>query len=60
MKKVFIIILIAINILQIHAQQKHAMTVEDLWNMKRINNFDVSPNGKTIAFAVTILQYGCK
>jgi dipeptidyl aminopeptidase/acylaminoacyl peptidase len=53
MKKFFVIILIAMNILQIHAQQKHAMTVEDLWNLKRINNYDVSPDGKTIAFAVT-------
>ena len=53
MKKLFVIILIALNILQIQAQQKRAMTVEDLWNMKRINNYDVSPDGKTIAFAVT-------
>jgi dipeptidyl aminopeptidase/acylaminoacyl peptidase len=53
MKKLFIIILIALSILQIHAQQKRTMTVEDLWNMKRINNYDLSPDGKTIAFAVT-------
>jgi dipeptidyl aminopeptidase/acylaminoacyl peptidase len=53
MKKFFVIILIALSILQIQAQQKRAMTVEDLWNMKRINNYDLSPDGKTIAFAVT-------
>ena len=53
MKKFFVIILIALNILQIQAQQKRAMTVEDLWNMKRFNNYDLSPDGKTIAFAVT-------
>lgn len=33
--------------------QKRAMTVEDMWNMKRIGGYDVSPDGKTIAFAVS-------
>lgn len=37
----------------INAQQKRAMTVEDMWAMKRIGAFDVSPDGKTIAFAAT-------
>lgn len=35
------------------AQTKRAMTVEDLWAMKRINSFDVSPDSKTIVFAAT-------
>ncbi len=35
------------------AQEKHPLTVDDLWAMKRIETFDLSPNGKTIAFAVT-------
>ncbi|MDO8550491.1 MAG: S9 family peptidase, partial [Ignavibacteria bacterium] len=34
------------------AQNKRAMTVEDLWAMKRINSFDVSSDGK-IVFAST-------
>ncbi|MBI1937815.1 MAG: S9 family peptidase [Ignavibacteriales bacterium] len=38
---------------QVNAQQKRAMTVEDMWAMKRIGAFDVSPDGKTIAFAAT-------
>ena len=34
-------------------QVKRAMTVEDLWNMKRVGTFDLSPDGKKIAFGVT-------
>jgi dipeptidyl aminopeptidase/acylaminoacyl peptidase len=37
----------------VNAQTKRAMTVEDMWKMKRIGGYDVSPDGKTIAFAVT-------
>jgi dipeptidyl aminopeptidase/acylaminoacyl peptidase len=46
-------LIIIISIIQIYAQQKRTMTVEDLWNMKRIGAYDVSPDGKTIAFTVT-------
>ena len=35
------------------AQNKRAMTAEDLWAMKRINSYDVSPDGKMIVFAAT-------
>jgi dipeptidyl aminopeptidase/acylaminoacyl peptidase len=35
------------------AQSKHAITVNDLWAMKRIENIALSPNGKLIAFSVT-------
>lgn len=35
------------------AQQKHAITIEDLWNMNRIGSYSVSPDGGTIAFEVT-------
>ncbi|OGU28291.1 MAG: dipeptidyl aminopeptidase [Ignavibacteria bacterium GWA2_35_9] len=35
------------------AQDKRALTVEDLWAMKRINSFDVSTDGKMIVFAAT-------
>ena len=34
-------------------QTKRPLTVEDLWNMKRINNFQVSPNGKMIVFEIS-------
>ncbi|MDQ7817646.1 MAG: S9 family peptidase [Melioribacteraceae bacterium] len=52
MKKTFLFLLIIISAISIQAQ-KRALTVEDLWNMKRIGAYDVSPDGKTIAFAVT-------
>lgn len=35
------------------AQQKHALSIEDLWSMERIGSYSVSPDGKTIAFDVT-------
>ncbi|MBA4316983.1 MAG: S9 family peptidase [Flavobacterium sp.] len=53
MKKLFTIIILFIFALQLTAQTKRAMTVEDMWNMKRIGAYDVSPDGKTIAFSVT-------
>jgi len=53
MKRFFILILLTLSIIPISAQQKHPMTVEDMWNMKRIGGYDISPDGKTIAFAVT-------
>ncbi len=37
----------------ISSQTKHPLTVEDLWAMKRVGTFDLSPDGKTIAFSVT-------
>lgn len=34
-------------------QNKRAINVDDLWAMKRIGNYDVSPDGKTIAYTLT-------
>jgi dipeptidyl aminopeptidase/acylaminoacyl peptidase len=34
-------------------QNKKPLTVEDLWNMKRIGSFNVSPDGKLIAFELS-------
>ncbi len=51
MKKLFLIF--ALLPLILTAQTKHAITVQDLWNMKRIGSFDLSPDAKTIAFSVT-------
>lgn len=53
MKKFTIALFILIGFVQIHAQPKRAITVEDLWSMKRIGAYDVSPDGKTLAFAAT-------
>ncbi len=53
MKK-FILSLIIISFsLQINAQTKRAMTVEDMWSMKRIGGYDLSPDGKKIVFSIT-------
>src|ERR1039458_7851760 len=34
-------------------QNKRPLTVEDLWNVKRVGSFNVSPDGKMIAFELT-------
>ena len=52
MKRFFLIFLLSISALTISAQ-KRAMTIEDMWNMKRITSFNLSPDGKSIVFAAT-------
>lgn len=44
------IIIVSVNI----AQEKRAITVDDLWNMKRIGAFDVSPDASKIVFDLTV------
>ncbi len=51
MKKLFFFLLLFPFV--ISSQTKHPLTVEDLWAMKRVGTFDLSPDGKTIAFSVT-------
>jgi dipeptidyl aminopeptidase/acylaminoacyl peptidase len=34
-------------------QTKRPITVEDLWKMKRVGSYDISPDGKSIAFELT-------
>jgi len=34
-------------------QQKHALTFEDVWGMKRIGKVELSPDAKTLAFTVS-------
>lgn len=53
MKKFFVFLSLLLMTIQISAQEKRAITPEDLWAMKRIGSYDVSPDGKTIAFTVT-------
>ncbi|MGK9476174.1 prolyl oligopeptidase family serine peptidase [Melioribacter sp. OK-6-Me] len=48
-KVILILTIVAVSV----SAQKRAMTVEDLWSMKRIGSFDLSPDGSTIAFDVT-------
>ncbi len=52
-KLISVLCLIIIFSINIFPQQKRALKPEDLWAMKRIGSFDVSPDGKTIAFTVT-------
>lgn len=51
MKKIFLL-LFFISII-VFPQQKRAISVDDLWAMKRIGSYDISPDGKTIAFTLT-------
>jgi dipeptidyl aminopeptidase/acylaminoacyl peptidase len=45
--------IILFNSSSLKAQDKRALTVEDLWAMKRIGSFDVSPDNKLIVFSIT-------
>lgn len=50
------LLLLTISLLyfnNIFSQEKHALSVEDLWNMKRIDSFTISEDGKKIIFDVT-------
>ncbi len=51
MKKLVLLLVLIPFIIQ--PQSKHPLTVEDLWAMKRIGTYSLSPDGKTIAFSVT-------
>ncbi len=53
MKRHFLCLFTLLLISDLIIPQKRALTVEDLWSMKRIGNFSVSQDGKTIAFSVT-------
>ena len=54
MNKFLTLFLITIMTLNMHAQEKRAMTVEDMWAMKRISQLTVSHDGKTLAFTVQV------
>ena len=52
--KRFFIILVCIHLIAISAySQRRAITVNDLWNMKRIGKFTLSADGQWIAFTMT-------
>jgi len=51
-KLLFAVNLVIITTISL-AQVKHAITVDDLWNMKRIGTFDVSSDASKIVFDVT-------
>lgn len=51
MKKIILTLLVILSAV-CYAQQKRAMTVNDLWAMKRIGDFDVAPDGLKIVYVV--------
>lgn len=51
MKKLFLIFIIIST--SLFAQTKRAISIDDLWSMKRIGSYDISPDGKNIAFSLT-------
>ncbi|MGQ9643934.1 MAG: prolyl oligopeptidase family serine peptidase [Ignavibacterium sp.] len=58
MKKIFapLIIFLIISI-SVFSQTKRAITIDDLWAIKRIGTFDISPDGKTLAFTLTSYSF---
>ncbi len=52
-----LLITLIISLSQVTAQDQHPMTVDDMWAMKRIGSFDLSPDGKTIAFDQTTYSF---
>jgi dipeptidyl aminopeptidase/acylaminoacyl peptidase len=54
MKKILLPLIISLLIFSnFTAQNKSAITVDDLWALKRLSSFDVSPDGKLIVFDFT-------
>lgn len=54
--KTLFLILFLVPLL-VFPQTKRAITVDDLWAMKRIGSYDVSPDGKTIAYTLTSYSF---
>ncbi|OGU33514.1 MAG: dipeptidyl aminopeptidase, partial [Ignavibacteria bacterium GWB2_35_6b] len=52
MKQILFILTILLINMNLNAQTKRPLTVDDMWAMKRVLEFDVSPDGKTIALTV--------
>ena len=53
MKNFITILMLLIFTSVTFSQEKHAITVDDLWNMKRIGSYDIAPNGYKIVFDLT-------
>ena len=52
MKK-FVYLFLLSTLVSFSFAQKRAITVDDLWKMKRIGDYSLSPDGKLITFALT-------
>jgi dipeptidyl aminopeptidase/acylaminoacyl peptidase len=55
MRKVIVLFTVAVCLLPFIgiAQQRHPITVEDMWKVGRVSDPQVSPDGRTIAYQVT-------
>jgi dipeptidyl aminopeptidase/acylaminoacyl peptidase len=54
MKRLLLMVsLLMLSACFVQAQQKHFMTADDLWAMKRIGDAELSPDGKTLVYVVT-------
>jgi len=53
MKNFLIILCSGVFISTILAQEKRAITINDLWNMKRIESYHISPDARKIVFDMT-------
>jgi len=54
MKKLFTLIFLFTFAAVTFSQEKRAISIDDLWNMKRIGSYDVSPDASKIIFDLTI------
>lgn len=53
MKKLIFFLVVFLFSLQLVAQEKHPLTIENLWQMKRIGSVELSNDGKIIVFTIT-------
>lgn len=56
-KSYFLLTLTLLVSITIFPQTKRVISVDDLWAMKRIGTYDVSPDGKTIAYSLTSYSF---
>jgi len=57
MKKFLFLIMVFVMSANFYSQTKHALTVDDIWNMKRIGSFSISPDGNRIIFDATVYNF---
>lgn len=58
MKKIFSLLIIFLIIsISVFSQTKRTITIDDLWAIKRIGTYDISPDGKTLAFTLTSYSF---
>ena len=56
MKQILIVIIITVLSLQLQAQTKRPLQLEDMFNIKRVSDPQLSPDGKTVAYVVGVVD----